>query len=132
MGDRRVGDQNGAHPVPQAVWGALASVEDPHLRVPITEMGMVARVRWEGDARSVEVALRYPCLGCPAWDEIQDEVQAALEHVQGVRQVRVRVAWDDRWTWDQVRPEARSAMQSLGISIAATPTASGQDPEEQQ
>jgi ATP-binding protein involved in chromosome partitioning len=62
---------------------ALATVNDPEIRRPITELGMVESVDVSTDGR---VALRVllTVAGCPLKDTITRDVTAALQKVPGV------------------------------------------------
>jgi ATP-binding protein involved in chromosome partitioning len=60
-----------------SVLAALASVIDPEIRRPITELDMVESVRADDDGR-VHVVIRLTIVGCPAADRIErDVLQAA-------------------------------------------------------
>lgn len=67
------------------LWRALATVSDPELRRPITELGMVERVdeftppRADGIRASVEI--RLTIVGCPAAARIEAAVRQAVETV---------------------------------------------------
>jgi ATP-binding protein involved in chromosome partitioning len=71
----------------EQVLQALATVDDPEIGKPITELGMVADVSVEGGVVDVHVLLTVP--GCPMKDRITRDVTAAVEPLEGVEQVRV-------------------------------------------
>jgi ATP-binding protein involved in chromosome partitioning len=74
-----------AHP---EVWAALATVNDPEIRRPITELGMVDSVE-VSDAGVVAVRVLLTVAGCPLKDTITREVTAAVGKVPGVRSVEL-------------------------------------------
>jgi ATP-binding protein involved in chromosome partitioning len=78
------------HPITDAVHAALAKVDDPEIRKPITELGMVDSVTVgdDGDV-SVHVLLTVP--GCPMKEQLTRDVTAAVAQVEGVRSVDVRL-----------------------------------------
>ncbi|MGC5584294.1 Mrp/NBP35 family ATP-binding protein [Ornithinimicrobium sp. W1665] len=75
-----------SHPTTDALHAALATVDDPEIRKPITDLGMVESVDVGDDGRvRVTVLLTVP--GCPMKDTITRDVTAAVsrvEHVTGV------------------------------------------------
>lgn len=74
-----------AESLADAVRGALARVQDPEIRRPITELDMVRGVAVaDGTAR---VELRLTIVGCPAADTIERDVRAAALSVDGVESV---------------------------------------------
>ncbi len=80
-----------AHALVDAVRTALAGVQDPEIRRPITELGMVRSVDLEpgGSGAVVVVGLDLTTPGCPLKDTLTRDVTAAVEQVDGVAAVRV-------------------------------------------
>jgi ATP-binding protein involved in chromosome partitioning len=77
-------------PITEAVHAALAKVDDPEIRKPITELGMVDSVTvGEDGAVSVHVLLTVP--GCPMKEQLTRDVTAAVAQVEGVRSVEVQL-----------------------------------------
>ncbi len=71
----------------ETVETALAGVEDPEIRRPITELGMVKGITVDGGAVHVDVYLTVA--GCPMRDEITGRVTRAVEALDGVSAVTV-------------------------------------------
>src|SRR5215472_12134039 len=79
-----------ASPSSDQVMRALAGVLDPEIRRPITELGMVKDVEIAPDGL-VRVDVWLTVSGCPMRDTITREVQAAVNKVPGVTDVRVEL-----------------------------------------
>ncbi|GAB3871731.1 hypothetical protein GCM10029964_008830 [Kibdelosporangium lantanae] len=75
-------------PTVEAVRVALASVQDPEIHRPITDLGMVKDVTVQDDG-SVDVAVYLTVAGCPLRDKITRDVTTAVSAVDGVTGVRV-------------------------------------------
>jgi ATP-binding protein involved in chromosome partitioning len=73
---------------PEQVTAALASVRDPEIRRPITELNMVKDVRVDPDG-AVTVGVYLTVAGCPLRDTITRDVTAAVAPLDGVTTVRV-------------------------------------------
>ena len=71
-----------------AVHAALATVSDPEIHRPITDLGMVKSVS-VADDDSVDVGIYLTTQGCPLRDRITSDVTAAVMKVAGVTSVRV-------------------------------------------
>ncbi|GGK30338.1 iron-sulfur cluster carrier protein [Pilimelia terevasa] len=71
-----------------ALRAALATVDDPEIRRPITELGMVADVAVGADG-VVTVALLLTVAGCPLKDKLRADITAAVGAVPGVRGVEI-------------------------------------------
>ncbi len=65
---------------------ALATVNDPEIKRPITELGMVDGVEIE-ESGAVRVTVLLTVAGCPLKDTINRDVTAALRRVDGVTDV---------------------------------------------
>ncbi|MEV6257092.1 Mrp/NBP35 family ATP-binding protein [Nocardia sp. NPDC051929] len=70
------------------VRGALAKVDDPEIRKPITELGMVKSVVIGADS-DVHVEIYLTTAGCPLRTEITQRVSRAIADVPGVGAVSV-------------------------------------------
>ena len=70
-------------PLLDRVNAALATVQDPEIKRPITELGMVDSVSID-DAGLVSVKVLLTVAGCPLKDTINRDTTAALEKVDGV------------------------------------------------
>ena len=78
-------------PSESALLAALATVIDPELRRPITDLGMVASVEaFENGA--VTAGIRLTIAGCPLRETITADVTAALSQLHGVTDVRVELS----------------------------------------
>jgi ATP-binding protein involved in chromosome partitioning len=76
--------------ITDAVRSALATVNDPEIRRPITELNMVSGVDVD-DAGHVDVTVLLTVAGCPLRDTIIRDVTAAVAAVPGVTGVDVRL-----------------------------------------
>jgi ATP-binding protein involved in chromosome partitioning len=92
-----------AAPSVEQVTAALATVNDPEIRRPITELGMVKDVV-VGDDGAVRVAVYLTVAGCPLRDTITKDVTAAVGKLPGVTGVSVEM--------DVMSDEQRRELQS--------------------
>ena len=97
-----------ASPLHQAVNDALATVIDPELRRPITELGMVDSVQVSDDGK-VTVAVLLTIAGCPLRDTITADSQKALSAVPGVTAVDVELKVMDQAQRDALKEKLRGA-----------------------
>ena len=77
-----------AHPSNDDLTKALATVLDPEIRKPITELGMVSSVDVSDDGRArITVLLTVP--GCPMKEQLTRDVTAAVSRLDGITGVDV-------------------------------------------
>ncbi len=77
-------------PTLDALHAALATVNDPEIRKPITELGMVESVD-ASESGDVATTILLTVPGCPMKETITREVTAALKNVPGVGEVSVHL-----------------------------------------
>ncbi|MFR9801789.1 Mrp/NBP35 family ATP-binding protein [Pseudonocardia sp. RS010] len=98
--------------VEQAIRAALSKVEDPEIRKPITEIGMVKGVTVSPDGVA-QVGVYLTVAGCPMRDTINRRVTEAVSAVPGVTEVRVEL--------DVMSDEQRTALRKQLRGDSAEP-----------
>ena len=81
-------------PLADALWAALGTVEDPELRRPITELGMVERAQAVSEDNGeyvADVKILLTIEGCPLKTTIEQDVRKAANTVEGITRVQVEV-----------------------------------------
>ncbi|MFI5889494.1 Mrp/NBP35 family ATP-binding protein [Actinoplanes sp. NPDC051513] len=96
-----------------AIQTALATVDDPEIRRPITDLGMVKGFTVAGEHVKVELLLTVA--GCPLRDKLNSDITAALTKIPGITSVSI--------DFGVMTEEQRKALQSTlrGGSAAAEP-----------
>ncbi|WP_017585275.1 Mrp/NBP35 family ATP-binding protein [Nocardiopsis ganjiahuensis] len=90
-------------PTTEQVHEALATVQDPEIHRPITDLGMVKSVEI-GDDGAVHVGIYLTVAGCPMKGRIEKDVTAAVTKVAGVTKVTVEL--------DVMNEEQRKELQT--------------------
>lgn len=89
--------------VEAAIAAALSTVDDPEIRRPITELGMVRDVVLRPDGVAV-IGLLLTVAGCPLKDKLRTDITAAVGAVDGVTGVEI--------DFGVMTPEQRKELQS--------------------
>jgi ATP-binding protein involved in chromosome partitioning len=92
--------------ITEAVRAALATVSDPEIRRPITELDMVESVE-VGEAGAVAVRVLLTVPGCPMKEQLTRDVTAAVSQVEGVTSVDVQLGVMS----DQQRTDLRTKLR---------------------
>ena len=96
------------------IWQALDELTDPEIPViTLREMGILRDVRLGADG-AVEAVITPTYSGCPAMEQIADDVAAALER-EGVHG-RVVTQLAPAWTTDWMTDAAREKLRAYGIA----------------
>jgi ring-1,2-phenylacetyl-CoA epoxidase subunit PaaD len=103
-----------AAPVPTHELDELVhEIEDPELpHVTIGDLGIVRSVHVEGDTATVLLTPTYT--GCPATEQIRDDVSAAVRGAGYVPDVRMVMS--PAWTTDWITNRGRERLRTAGIA----------------
>ncbi len=87
---------------------ALRTVKDPELNVNVIDLGLVYSIQTHDDQVEVEMTLTSPA--CPAGPEILRNAMSALEKVEGVTKVDVRLVMSPPWSPERMSDAARDEL----------------------
>jgi ring-1,2-phenylacetyl-CoA epoxidase subunit PaaD len=97
----------------EAVWEALAEVEDPEIPViSVVDLGVVRDVEVEGGRVHVEFTPTF--LGCPALEVMRDQMAAKIEELGA--EPDIEVVMDDSWSTDRITPAGREKLRAAGFA----------------
>ena len=100
----------------EAVWSALAGVEDPEIPVvSLVDLGVVRDVRVEGERVRVEFTPTF--LGCPALEVMRDAMADSIRALGAEPEIQVLL--DDSWSTDRITAEGREKLRSSGFAPPA-------------
>ena len=103
-----------AAPTAEQVRDVLALVHDPEIPViTIEDLGILRDVAVEGEHVTVTITPTYS--GCPAMDEIRDDIRTALAG-DGWDDVEVRTVLSPAWTTDWMSDAGRDKLRAYGIA----------------
>jgi metal-sulfur cluster biosynthetic enzyme len=91
---------------------ALREVFDPEYPISLVDLGLIRGV--EVDDTTARIRLTYTCMGCPAMDMIQDDVEERLLQLDGIDQVDIEVVWDT-WSRKDITPLGRKQLKEVGV-----------------
>ena len=96
----------------EEVRGALREVLDPEYPISLVDLGLIRGVEVEGT--KARIKLTYTCMGCPAMDMIQEDIQERLLQMEGIDEVEIEVVWDS-WSRKDITPLGRERLREVGV-----------------
>ena len=98
---------------PAALAELVREIEDPELpHVTIGDLGIVRSVTVVGATATIVLTPTYT--GCPATEQIRDDVTAAVSHAGYIADVRM--AMSPAWTSDWISARGRQRLHAAGIA----------------
>ncbi len=94
------------HPLYDMVVEACRTVYDPEIPVNIYDLGLVYTINIDAE-NAVEVIMTLTAPGCPVAGEMPGWVADAIEPLEGIKQVDVKLTWEPPWGMDMMSDEAR-------------------------
>lgn len=96
------------------VWDIAAQVLDPEVPVlTIADLGVLRDASFDGVTARVVITPTYS--GCPAIDQMRDDVVALLTEA-GYERVEVSVTLAPAWTTDWMSAEGKEKLEAYGIA----------------
>lgn len=93
----------------KAVFEKLSEVIDPELGINIVDLGLVYEITISEEGK-VEVLMSLTTPGCPLAGVFEEMVSDALEKIDGVKKVEVKLTFDPPWTAEMMSEEARAEL----------------------
>lgn len=95
----------------QRIIDALKTVYDPEIPVNIYDLGLIYEIKIEPD-RSVNIKMTLTNPNCPVADTMPNEAKVAVEHVQDVKNVNIKLVFEPEWNKEMM---SDAAMLELGL-----------------
>lgn len=90
---------------------ALSQVIDPEINIDIVNLGFIYNIDINGSDVIVDMTLTTK--GCPMHQVLGQRAVAALNSIEGVGKVGIKMVWDPPWSPKMMSDEAK---QKLGFS----------------
>lgn len=91
---------------------ALREVWDPEYPISLVDLGLIRGVEVKGS--TAKIKLTYTCMGCPAMDMIQEDVEERLLRMDGIDEVDIEVVWET-WSREDITPLGRKQLKQVGV-----------------
>ncbi len=90
---------------------ALKTVYDPEIPVNIYDLGLIYEIDVK-DGNSVLITMTLTNPNCPVADTMPMEVKEAVEFVEGIEKVEIKMVFEPEWNKDLM---TEAAMLELGL-----------------
>jgi FeS assembly SUF system protein len=90
---------------------ALKTVYDPEIPVNIYDLGLIYEIDVKDD-KSVLITMTLTNPNCPVADTMPNEVKEAVEFVEGIEKVEIKMVFEPEWNKDLM---SEAAMLELGL-----------------
>ena len=92
--------------IEERVIAALRTVYDPEISVNIYDLGLIYDIQINADTEVlIDMTLTSPA--CPVAGILPGQAAAAIEAIDGINQVHVKLVWEPPWNQDCMSDEAK-------------------------
>lgn len=85
----------------------LRTVYDPEIPVNVYDLGLIYKIDYEEETKTLHVDMTLTAPGCPAADFIMEDVRQKLMSVEGPEKIDLRLVFDPVWDQDMMSEEAK-------------------------
>lgn len=85
----------------------LKTVFDPEIPVNVYDLGLIYKIDYDPDDKTLHVDMTLTAPGCPAADFIMEDVRQKLLSVEGPQAVDLQLVYDPVWCYDMMSEEAK-------------------------
>ena len=85
----------------------LKTVYDPEIPVDIYDLGLIYRVEYDVNDKTLHVDMTLTAPSCPAADFLLEVVRQKLVSIEGPEKVDLRLVFEPVWNQDMMSEEAK-------------------------
>lgn len=85
----------------------LKTVYDPEIPVNIYDLGLIYKVEYEPEVKTLHVDMTLTAPSCPAADFLLEDVRQKLVSIEGPEKVDLRLVFEPEWNQDMMTEEAK-------------------------
>lgn len=85
----------------------LRTVYDPEIPVNVYDLGLIYKIDYDPESKTLHVEMTLTAPGCPAADFIMEDVRQKLVSVEGPEKVDLRLVFEPVWSQDMMSEEAK-------------------------
>ena len=85
----------------------LRTVFDPEIPVNVYDLGLIYKIDYTPEDKTLHVDMTLTAPSCPAADFILEDVRQKLMSIEGPEKVDLRLVFEPVWTQDMMSDEAK-------------------------
>lgn len=85
----------------------LKTVYDPEIPVNVYDLGLIYRIEYTEDDKTLHVDMTLTAPSCPAADFIVEDIRQKLVSIPGPEKVDLRLVFEPEWNQDMMTEEAK-------------------------
>lgn len=100
-------EENQAYAITQKAIEMLKTVYDPEIPVNVYDLGLIYKIDYTEEDKTLHVDMTLTAPNCPAADFIMEDVRQKLVSIEGPQKVDLRLVFEPVWSQDLMSEEAK-------------------------
>ena len=93
--------------IEERIVDVLKTVYDPEIPVNLYDLGLIYKIDYTKEDKTLHVDMTLTAPSCPAADFILEDVRQKLMSVKGPEKVDLRLVFEPEWNQDMMSEEAK-------------------------
>ena len=94
--------------VKEDIINCIKTVMDPEIPVNLYDLGLIYSIRINNNHIEVDMTLTNP--NCPVAGQMPQNVGKSIQHLKGLKSIKVQLVWEPTWTKDLMSEDAKLAL----------------------
>lgn len=94
----------------QEVMDLLLQVRDPEVGLDIVNMGLVYRVDYQEDTKTIMITMTLTSHGCPMGPMITQNVSEVLQQYYPDKDIHIHLVWEPKWTTEMITEQGKNEL----------------------
>ena len=86
----------------------IKTVMDPEIPVNLYDLGLIYSIKINDNHVLIEMTLTNP--NCPVAGQMPKNVGKSIEHIQGLKSIRIKMVWEPKWSKELMSEDAKLAL----------------------
>ncbi len=95
------------------IYETLRTVFDPELGINIVDLGLVLKVDYNHEQKTIDIAMTLTTPECPMGEAIVDNVYEILADTYPFFNITIHLVWEPEWSVEHMTPEGRRMLSNL-------------------
>ena len=92
----------------EEIIGCIKTVMDPEIPVNLYDLGLIYSIKNSNNNVLIEMTLTNP--NCPVAGQMPENVGKSIQHLKGLKSIKVQLVWEPAWTKDLMSEDAKLAL----------------------
>ncbi len=87
----------------------LSEVLDPEINISIVDLGLIYKLEFQPDKKSITLTMTLTTMGCPLFDLIENEIQQKIKELGfNSKNIKIKLVFDPPWSVEKMTARGKA------------------------